>query len=183
MSKLRSLLRAMMSGGLQLFKYQAKSEGAKRIMPLFLGVLMGLMILLSATTMTEELAQDGAQSAILSLFTLATAIIIVMEGSYKASDLLFKPRDNDMLLAMPIKRSAIVFARMIKFYVFEMVYCLIFLLPAIIAYAMNTEVTASFWVVAITMLVLGPVIPIAVACIMGLIISALSGRFSQIFAV
>ena len=58
-------------------------------------------------------------------------------GSYKAIDLLFKPRDNDMLLAMPIRRSTIVFTRMIKFYLFEMVYCLIFLLPAVIAYAMN----------------------------------------------
>lgn len=179
MSKLHSLLKATMSGGLRLFNYQAKSEGAKRVMPLFLGVLIGLVMLLAATTMTTELAQDGAQSAILSLYTLITTIIIVMEGSYKASDLLFKPRDNDMLLAMPIKRSTIVFARMIKFYLFEMVYCLVFLLPAIIAYAMNTEMGVSFWVVAITMLLLVPVIPIAVACITGLIISALSGRFKH----
>lgn len=179
MGKLRSLLNATMSGGLQLFNYQAKSEGAKRVMPLFLGVLIGLLMLLSATLMTEELVQDGMQTAILSLYTLVTTMIIVMEGSYKAGDLLFKPRDNDMLLAMPVRRSTIVFARMIKFYLFEMVYCLIFLLPAIIAYAMNAEVEVSFWVVAITMLVLVPVIPIAVACVMGLIISALSGRFKH----
>ena len=179
MGKLNSLLKATMSGGLQLFNYQAKSEGAKRIMPLFLGVLIGLMMLLSASVMTEELVQDRMQSAILSLYTLVTTMIIVMEGSYKASDLLFKPRDNDMLLSMPIKRSTIIFARMIKFYVFEMVYCLIFLLPAIIAYAMNAEVGVSFWVVAITMLALIPVIPIAVACVIGLVISALSGRFKH----
>lgn len=179
MGKLGSLIKATMSGGLQLFNYRAKSEGAKRIMPLFLGVLVGLMMLLSASTMVTELARDGAQSVILSLYTLVTTIIIVMEGSYKAGDLLFKPRDNDMLLSMPIKRSTIVFARMIKFYVFEMIYCLIFLLPAIIAYAMNIEVGASFWVVAMTMLVLVPVIPIAVACMIGLVISALSGRFKH----
>lgn len=177
MSKLGSLLKATMSGGLKLFNYQAKSEGAKRIMPLFLGVLIGLSMLLSAGTLTTELATDGKQSVILSLYTILTSVIIVMEGSYKASDLLFKPRDNDMLLAMPIKRSTIVFARMIKFYVFELVYCLIFLLPAIIAYAMSVEVGAAFWLVAITMLILIPVMPIAVACIIGLIISAVSGRF------
>ena len=179
MGKLRSLLKATMSGGLQLLNYQAKSEGAKRIMPLFLGVLIGLMMLFSASAMTTELAQDGAQWVVLSLYTLVAAIIIVMEGSYKASDLLFKPRDNDMLLAMPVQRSTIIFARMTKFYVFEMVYCLIFLLPAVIAYAMNAEVGVSFWVVAVTMLILVPVIPIAVACIIGLVISALSGRFKH----
>ena len=126
MSQLTSLLKAMMSGGLKLFNYQAKTEGSKRIMPLVLGALIGMAMLVSASTITTELALDGAQSAILSLYTLIVTMIIVMEGSYKAGDLLFKPRDNDMLLAMPIKRSTIVLARMIKFYVFEMVYCLIF---------------------------------------------------------
>lgn len=179
MNKLRSLLKATMSGGLQIFNYQAKSERSKKIMPLFLGLLFGLMMLFSASAVTTELAQDGKQSAILPLYTLITAIIIVMEGSYKASDLLFKPRDNDMLLAMPIKKSAIVFTRMLKFYLFEMVYCLIFLLPAIIAYAMNAETGISFWVVAITMLIFVPVIPVAVACIIGLIIAALSGSFKH----
>lgn len=179
MSKFGSLLRATMSGGLHLFNYSGKTERSRRMMPLFLGVLIGIMMLLSAATMTTELARDGAQYTILSLYTLLTSAIILMEGSYKSSDLLFKPKDNDMLLAMPIKKSQIVFSRIIKFYVFEMVYCLIFLLPAIVAYAMNTETGVTFWLVAITMLILVPVIPIAVSCVIGLIISAVSGRFKH----
>lgn len=179
MSKLSSLLKATMSGGLQLFNYQAKTESSKRIMPLLLGALVGVMMLFSAAVMTTGLAEDNHQSAILSLYTLITTVIIITEGSYKAGDLLFKPKDNDMLLAMPIQRSTIVMARIIRFYVFEMVYCLIFLLPAIIAYAMNAEVNASYFLVAITMLFLIPVIPIAIACVMGLVISAVSGRFKH----
>ena len=119
MGKLRSLLKAMMSGGVQLFKYQAKSGRSQRLMPLVLGVLIGSMMLLSASAMMTELNQDGKGTVILSLYTIITAVIIAMEGAYKASDLLFKPRDNDMLLAMPIRRSTIVFARMVKFYLFE----------------------------------------------------------------
>ncbi|MBQ3436702.1 hypothetical protein IJG26_02000 [Candidatus Saccharibacteria bacterium] len=179
MSKLGSLLKATMSGGLQLFNYKGKTESSKRIMPFILGALVGIMMLLSAGVMVTGLAEDGAETVILSLYTLVTTIIIVMEGSYKASDLLFKPRDNDMLLAMPVRRSTIVLARIIRFYVFEMAYCLIFLLPAIIAYGASVEVGASYWLVAITMLLLVPVIPIAVACIIGLVISAISGRFKR----
>ncbi len=167
----------MLSGGLQLFKYQGKTERSRRIMPLFLGVLVGLMMFLSANTMTTELATEDKQYVILSIYTLVTTVIILMEGSYKSTDLLFKPRDNDALLAMPIKRSTIIFARIAKFYIFEMVYCLIFLLPAIVAYAINTEVGVLFWLVAITMLFLIPIIPIAISCVIGLIISAVSGRF------
>lgn len=179
MSKLNSLLRATTSGGLQLFNYQGKTERSKRIMPLILGSLVGILMLFSASVMTSDLKKNGGESVILSLYTLITATIIVMEGSYKSVDLLFKPKDNDMLLAMPIKRSEIIFARIIKFYLFEMVYCLIFLLPAIIAYAINTDVGTSYPLVALTMLMLMPVIPIAISCLVGLLISATSGRFKH----
>ena len=179
MSKLVSLLKASMSGGVQLFNYRGKTERSRRMMPIVLGLLIGGLMLVNALVMTTELKKDGNEVAILSLYTLITTIIIVMEGSYKAIDLLFKPRDNDMLLAMPIKRSSIVFVRMIEFYLFELVYCLIFLLPAIIAYAVNVSVEPSYYLVAPTMLILVPVIPIAVACLFGLVIAAVSGRFKH----
>ena len=179
MSKLFSLLKATMSEGLQLFSYRGKTEHSRRIMPIVLAALIGMLMLFSATTMVSDFKEDGAVSTILSIYTLVTTMVILMEGSYKSGDLLFKPKDNDMLLAMPIKRPVIVSARIIKFYVFEMLYCLIFLLPAMIAYAMNAEVGASYFLVAITMLVLMPIIPIAVSCIIGLVISAISGRFKH----
>ena len=179
MSKFISLLKASMSGGVQLFNYKGKTERSRIIMPIVLGLLIGGLMLLSALVLVNMLKKDGNEVAILAIYTLVTSMIIVMEGSYKAIDLLFKPRDNDMLLAMPIKRSSIVFARMIKFYLFELVYCLIFLLPAMIAYAVNVAVEPSYYLVALTMLILVPVIPIAVACLFGLIIAAVSGRFKH----
>ena len=179
MNKLVSLLKASMAGGVQLFNYRGKTERSRRLMPIILGLLIGALMLFSALAMTVELNADNNATAILSLYTLVTTIIIVMEGSYKAIDLLFKPRDNDMLLAMPIKRSTIVFTRMIKFYLFEMVYCLIFLLPAVIAYAVNVPVEPSFYLVAITMIILVPVIPIAISCLIGLVIASISGKFKH----
>ena len=180
MSKLWSLLKATMSGGFELFNYRGKTERSKRIIPILLAILVSTTILLSATAMTANFKEDGvATTTILSIYTLITTIIILTEGIYKSSDLLFKPRDNDALLAMPIKKSTIVLARIIKFYIFEMLYCLIFLLPAIIAFCLNTEVSATYFLLAITMLVLLPVIPIAISCIAGLVISALSARFKH----
>ena len=179
MSKLSSLLKATMSEGLQIFNYRGKTERSRRMMPFLLAVLIGLMMLFSACAVTAELKEDGTESAILSLYVLVTAAVIIMEGVYKSGDLLFRPRDNDTLLAMPIKKSTIVSARIIKFYTFEMLYCLIFLLPAIIAYAINVNVGVSYYLVAITMLLLVPVIPIAISCIVGLLSSAISARFKR----
>ncbi len=176
MSKLFSLLKAIMSGGIQIFDYHVQNERSKRSVPILLAIFMGIIMLFSTVALITELKHDGTEFAVLSLYTLATVIIIVTEGVYKFEDLLFKPRDNDNLLAMPIKKSTIVLARMIKFYAFEMLYCLIFLLPAIIAYMINVEVEIEFYLVAITMLILVPIIPITISCIVGLIISAISAR-------
>lgn len=179
MNKLFSLLKATMFEGIQLFNYRAKDERLRRTMPILLGTLVGLAMFYSVNAMMVELKEDGAESAVLALYVLVTTIVIVTEGIYKSGDLLFRPRDNDMLLAMPIKKSTIVAARIIKFYMFELLYCLIFLLPAIVAYAINVEVEALYYLVAITMLVLVPVIPIAVSCIVGLLITAVSSRFKH----
>lgn len=177
MSKLFSLLRATMSGGIQLFNYRGKTERSRRLMPIVLALLIGIMMFFSAMAVTSELKESGGEVAILSIYTIVTAIIIITEGVYKSGDLLFRPRDNDALLAMPIKKSTIVLVRMIKFYVFELIYCLIFLLPSIVAYAVNVEVGALYYFVAITMLLLTPVIPIAVSCVVGLITTGISAKF------
>ena len=105
MSKLFSLLKATMSEGVQLFNYRAKTERSRRTMPILLGTLVGVAMLFSVNAMVIELKEDGVESAALSLYTIITTVVIVTEGVYKSGDLLFRPRDNDTLLAMPIKKS------------------------------------------------------------------------------
>lgn len=179
MSKFFSLLKATMSGGIQIFKYRGKTKRARWITPLLLAVFVGVMMLYSATAMAESLKPDGKEIVILPIYVLITTAIILAEGIYKSGDLLFKPKDNDMLLAMPIKKSTIVATRVIKFYLFELLYCMIFMLPAMIAYAITVPVGVTYWLVAITMLIMTPIIPIAVSCIIGLITMAISSRFKH----
>ena len=93
MNKFISLLKASMSGGLQLFNYRGKTERSQRIMPLVLGALVWISMLISAGAMATGLQQDGNGVALLSLYTLVTSVIILMEGIYKSSDLLFKLND------------------------------------------------------------------------------------------
>lgn len=179
MSKFISLLRATMSEGIQLFNYRNNRERSGQAVPSLLALFVGVVVLISATVMTAKMKESGNELTILSIYTLITVLIIVTEGIYKSGDLLFKPRDNDTLLAMPIKKSTIVTIRIIKFYAFEMLYCLIFLLPAMVAYAINAEVGVTFLLTAITMLLFTPVIPIAISCIVGLIVSATTARFGK----
>lgn len=180
MSKLFSLLKATMSGGLQLFNYRGKTERSRHIMPLVLGALIWSSMLTGAGAIAFGLKQDGHGTALLALFALVTSVVILMEGIYKSGDLLFKPKDNDLLLSMPIPRRYIIFTRIAKFYISEFLYCIIFLSPAIVAYAVTFEINAPlYWLVAITALLFIPIVPIALSCIIGLISSAISSRFKH----
>ncbi|MBR3132106.1 hypothetical protein IKG33_01720 [Candidatus Saccharibacteria bacterium] len=178
MSKLFSLIKAGMSEGMQILPYRFKGEKS-RLVPTELAILVSIMIFMSAYGTTLMLAEDGMEKMILALYVLATMILTIMEGVYKSGDLLFNCKDNDLLLSMPIKKSTIVLVRILKFYVFEMLYNAIFLVPAILAYALNAEVGASYVLVSILMILLLPAIPIAISCIVGMISSAISARFKQ----
>ncbi len=180
MSKFLSLLKATMSGGLELFSYHGKTKQTQRTVPILLAILMSVVMLIGAIIFVSSFTEEGiATTTILPLYMMATVIIILTEGVNKSSDLLFKPRDNDTLLAMPLKKSTIILVRIIKFYIFELLYCFIFLLPAIIAYAVSTEVTASYPLVALIVLLLTPIIPIVLSCLAGLFISAISIKFKH----
>ena len=177
MSKLFSLVKAAMSEGMNIFTYHAKDEKSKRTVPLALAGVAFLSIFIYTNTLTVGMRETGTQYAILALFAFATSLLTIFEGIAKSGSLLFDCRDNDMLLAMPIKKSRIVFLRILKFYVFELIYNSLFLAPAILSYMLNVNVDMWFYVTAITMVVLLPIIPVAISCTIGAITSALSAKF------
>ncbi len=179
MSKLFSLIRAAMSEGMRIIPYRARGEQSKRVVPIALALLISATIFMSAYVMAAELKMNGTAYTILALYVLATTILTIMEGVYKSGDLLFNCRDNDMLLAMPIRKSTVVFVRILKFYVFEILYNMVFLVPAILAYALNADINVSYILVSIIMILFLPVIPIAISCVVGVISSAVAARFKQ----
>jgi len=111
------------------------------------------------------------------LFVMLTFILTVIEGIYKSSNLLFNCKDDALLLSLPIKKSTVLFIRIFKFYIFELLYNSLFLLPAIIVYAMRVNVEPTYYLVSAFALLLLPVIPIVISCILGGIISMFSSKF------
>lgn len=179
MNKLLSLVRASMTDGMRIFTYRAKDEKSQKIMPLVLAGLMCVLMFISANSLAEDLAESGAEYVVLVIFTIFTTMLTVMEGIYKSGSLLFKCRDNDLLMAMPIKRTSIVLVRIFKFYVFEIMYNALFMGPAILAYALNAEIQPSFLLVAVLLLLLLPMIPVAVSCFIGALTAKIATRFRR----
>ena len=179
MKKLYSLIRACMTSDMSLFKIKTKKNGKRSaLLPLFIALYLMFVIWSSANTMFEKLAPMNLAYVLLSIFAFAISIMTFMEGFYKAGPLIFNCKDDDLLLSLPIKRRTVLFIRVFKFYLFELLFNSMFLLPIMIAYIRwANSLNWTYFLTSFIMLLLLPIIPIVLSCIIGVITSSISSRF------
>lgn len=179
MKKLISLLKATMSQDMSLFKIKSKNESKfnKIILPIVLGLIVMFSVGSYAAMLAEELVKYNLTYIILTIFIMVTSLLTIIEGVYKSQGILFEVKDNDLLFSMPISKSKIFFTRLFKLISFEFLYNSLFMLPAMLVYAMYEKTSVSFYAISLIMLVLLPIIPTIVACIIGYIIKGLASKF------
>lgn len=179
MKKLLSLIKVSLNHDMNIFKINTKKQNniTKYLVPLFFTVyLMGFLGVYSYQLM-KPLRPIHLEFVVLTLFGLFVSIITLMEGIYKAGSLLFNCKDDDMLLSLPIKKNTVLFIRMFKFYIFELLYNSLFLLPSMIMYAIKLTPSWTFYLSSFIALLLLPIIPIVLSCIIGFITTYFSSKF------
>ena len=178
MGKLLSLLKATMSQDMSLFKIRAKNESKmnKIILPIVLALIVMFSVGSYAAILAEELATYNLIYIILTIFIMITSLLTVIEGVYKSQGILFEAKDNDLLFSLPISKSKIFFTRLFKLISFQFLYNSLFMIPAIVVYAMYEKTNVTFYAISLIMLVLLPIIPTILACIIGYIIKGLASR-------
>ena len=124
-----------------------------------------------------ELEKLNLTYIMLTFAMLVPTIFTVIEGIYKSQGILFETKDNDLLFALPIKKSKIILARLIKLYVFQYLYNLLFILPAFALYIYFENPGMNFYVISIIMSFLLPIIPTIVASFIGFIVKGISSKF------
>lgn len=179
MKKLLSLLKATMSQDMSLFRIKAKNESGTRkiVLPIVLALVVMFSIGSYAAILEEELAPGHLTYIVLTIFIMVTSLLTIIEGVYKSQGILFEARDNDLLFSLPITKSKIFFIRVFKLITFQFIYNSLFMLPAIIVYAMYEKTNVSFYLISLIMLVLLPIIPTILGCVLGYIVKGLSSKF------
>ena len=179
MEKLISLIKTCMTDNMDLFKVKSKKQTrfSKIAIPVVLMAICFSSIGGYANMLITPLAKIHLEYVLLTLFALITSIMTFAEGIYKSSNLLFNCRDDNLLLSLPIKKSTVVFIRIFKFYVFEVLYNSLFFLPAMVIYAVYVKVSVTYYIVSIVAIFLLPVIPVVFSCLIGGITSAISSIF------
>ena len=135
MKKIYSLLKACMTNDMSLFKIKTKKNSKSTILiPLFIAGYLMFMVWGSVNTLFEKLAPMHIGFILLSFFAFSISFLTLVEGIYKSGPLIFNCKDDQLLLSLPIKRRTVLFVRIFKFYIFELLFNSLFLLPIMVAY-------------------------------------------------
>ena len=181
MKKLFSLIKASMTDGMNLFRISTKNKNTftKVVLPIILVlVLMGVMYSYSELIM-KSLEPVNMEIVLLTVFILLTSIMTIIEGIYKSGNLLFNCKDDNLLLSLPIKKSTVLFIRVFKFYVFELLYNSVFLIPSILVYAIYVKPSIMYYIVSFIGLLLFPIVPILISCLIGTFITFIASKFKS----
>lgn len=180
MKKLICLLKAAMSQDMDMFKYKTKASDSKAkqiIFPIILSLVVMFAVGVYAVMFASEFSKVNLTYIMLTLFIILTTIITLVEGIYKSQGILFDAKDNDLLFALPIEKSKILFVRIFKLLSFQFLYNALFMIPAYVVYIYYEHPGISFYLISILMTFLLPIIPTVISSIIGYIIKAVSVKF------
>ncbi len=80
---------------------------------------------------------------------------------------MYQAKDNELLLAMPLKPSSIVGSRVFVLYLLTMLFVVVVMLPAGLVYTIKTGFSVSFWLVYLVSMILIGLLTQAVTCLLG----------------
>lgn len=179
MKKILSLVKVSLNHDMNIFKIHTKKQSnfSKYFLPLIITLYIMVVFGFYAKEIIGFLKPVHLEFVVLTLFALVVSIFTLIEGIYKSGNLLFNCKDDQLLLSLPVKKSTVLFIRILKFYVFELLFNTLFFLPVIIVYAFIMHPGFTFYLSSFFALLLLPIVPIILSCLIGFVITFLSSQF------
>lgn len=108
---------------------------------------------------------------------MISSMMFALVGSiFAAQSYLFDSKDNDLLLSMPIKPSAVLLSRMLSLFLLNAVYSYLFYIPIGIAYGKFFHFSAETFIYYLVSLISIPACTTALSCIFGYLFGKISSR-------
>ena len=174
-----SLLKAVLSEDMNLFRYSVKRNSSKlkkALLPILLFLIVCYSIGFYAYMIAKVLSPLNLTYVMLTMFVMMVSILSFIEGIYKSQGILFECKDNDLLFSLPIKKSKILFVRIFKLLLFQYIYNLMFLLPAFVIYIYYESPNLNFYLISLLITFLIPIIPTVISSLIGYIIKLISSK-------
>lgn len=159
------------------------ADPAKARRTLALAALAVAAIVLFAAAYSSGVAQAlvemGLPEAVLLVAVLVGAVAGAVAAFLKTNGVLFGFKDYDLVMSLPVPTSSVVLSRIASLYAMSLAFGLLAMVPAFAVYAANASVTAVGVACMALSAVLAPLLPLAAAIVLAVLIAAVSARFKH----
>ncbi len=147
-----------------------------------IAIIYALVVMLPSSifyynTLIKIYISVGAPQALLAVVMASASLLSVVGTIYKGSKTMFGFTDYEITMSLPTKISQIVISKTIVLYLSNIFFVLFLIAPAAAVYAYYIAPPAIFYINLIILTLLIPLIPIAAATIISVLISIISGKF------
>jgi ABC-2 type transport system permease protein len=174
MSKLASLIRAELRSnfGLSVLRYKIVKErkdlwrvlvfvlAAASLTPMFIGIVALIENLYRA------LQPTGQQGLVLTIGILVSQLTVLLFGLYYVISAFYFSRDLQMLIPLPLRPYQVIGSKFATILVNEYLTILPFLVPVVVVFGIMEKSGLAYWLTAIVIYLCLPIIPLAAASIL-----------------
>lgn len=150
-----------------------KSGGGKKGMGIFLGICMVFLffsveaMLIGSWSMMSDFLDTDFSWLFFALAGLLAFAFGILGTVFTTQAQMYQAKDNELLLAMPLKPGAIVGSRVFALYLLTMLFVVVVMVPAGLVYTVKTGFSVVFWAVYLFSMLLIGLITQAVTCLLG----------------
>lgn len=167
------------------FFYQSAKKGKRRskgslimyaLLMVYAVVAMGWMFYLLADTLCEPLVNGGLGWLFFAIVGMMAIVAGVFGSIFTAYSGLYRARDNELLLSMPVKPSALLLARMTSIFIMSFDFTLVVMVPSMLVYHMKGFGGAVTLMSQIIVTLLVSLFALVLSCILGWLIGLISAH-------
>lgn len=142
-------------------------------------VLVGLVLCFYVGGLSYLFASSGLGELLPVLYTIITSLIIFFFTIFKSGAEIFDYSYYCSVAHLPLKRSAIISARLIGMYITDAIISLLIFLSGSIGISIVQMQSVSYYLMMILSAFLVPVLPLCLSCFIGVGVSALVSRLKK----
>ena len=112
------------------------------------------------------------------LYTILSLVMLVL-SFFKAGSVLFSMKFYDIIISLPVTKSALLISRFVTMYVTNLLFSLIVLVPGLAVHIFFAKPGFGFYLISLFVILFAPLLPLTLASIIGAGIKAISSRMKR----
>lgn len=166
--------------GLNVFRHTKDKSIKSRFWLMAVAWVLAIVVAIGYVTGLSVGMNMLGLSAIIPVYLyVLVSLIVFLFSIFKAGSALFSLKAYEMLMPLPVHRSSIVISRFLTMYVTNLLLGLLVMVPGMVVYGICAKPAVSSYVITMVVFLFMPLLPLAVASVIGAVVTALTSRMKH----